>query len=360
MNAQASGSSSLGEPTSQLIADFRADWEDASAAITAALARLGAGEAGEPLNAVFRQLHTLKGSLRMVGLSDAAALLHRLEDFLDDLRTGLLAYHPDYGDLILSVVDRLSAISVRQLAGEPAAWAELEGVPELLQQLHAEPANAATHAKSVLARLGAGSLDTTGALPDAADADLVFFHGLAVLAETRSGRTPGALQRQLRMAQEINALAPRPVNALQLQVAVVLHDVGMALLPAGLFDKPSKLSSDDVRRMHTHPRVAADLLLHLPQWSEARQMILQHHEWVDGTGYPNGDRYAAIHPGAGLLAVVDTFEAITHKRAYRNHKRPMMRAVAEINGLADSQFDPAWVELFNRWFRQAALPQAQA
>lgn len=356
MNAQASGSSLSGTVTPQLLADFRADWEDASHAISAALVRLDSTPGQEPLNELFRELHTLKGSLRMVGLLDGAALLHQLEDFLDDLRQGVQVFEGVYGDLIQNLIERLAAVSLRLLAGEATAWSELAALPPLLQRLHGDPGHARHHAADALALLD----QRPPARPDLSSvplaADLAFFEGLAALAEIRSGRTSGALERQQRMAREMNALASQPVDASQLRVAVALHDVGMAFLPAGLFEKPAKLSAEDVRQLRTHPRVAAELLTLLPHWAEARQMILQHHEWVDGSGYPHGDRLSAIHPGAGLLAVVDTFEAITHKRAYRNHQRPMMRAVAEINGLVESQFDPVWVEVFNRWLRQVFEP----
>ena len=62
--------------------------------------------------------------------------------------------------------------------------------------------------------------------------------------------------------------------------------------------------------------------------------------------------YEAPRPGARLLAVVDAFDAMTRSRAHRQHPRPLLRAVAEINSLAGRQFDAYWVGVFNTWIRE--------
>ena len=105
--------------------------------------------------------------------------------------------------------------------------------------------------------------------------------------------------------------------------------------------------------MQSHPRLAYDLLKRMPDWSAAMEIILQHQEHADGSGYPKGLREKEIAPGALILHIVDTFDARTHERAHQTlSKRPLLRAILEINNLAGQQFSAHWVEVFNRTLQQ--------
>ncbi len=127
----------------------------------------------------------------------------------------------------------------------------------------------------------------------------------------------------------------------------------MAFLPLDLLHKHANLSRDERCQMQLHPRLAYDLLKRLPKWDTAAEIILQHQEHADGSGYPKGLREAETRPGALILAIVDTFEARTHERAHQTlNKRPVLRAILEINGLAGNQFSPTWVDAFNRALQQ--------
>jgi HD-GYP domain-containing protein (c-di-GMP phosphodiesterase class II) len=74
--------------------------------------------------------------------------------------------------------------------------------------------------------------------------------------------------------------------------------------------------------------------------------VREHHERIDGTGYPAGTRAGMICEGAKLLAIIDTFEAVILKHGQRRQVRSLLRAVAEVNA-CESQFDPAWIGCFN-------------
>ena len=81
--------------------------------------------------------------------------------------------------------------------------------------------------------------------------------------------------------------------------------------------------------------------------------MLHHHERCDGSGYPKGLPGSEISPGAKILAIADTFDACCYARAYKtDQKRPLIRAVLEINQQSGSQFDSAWVEIFNQIAKQ--------
>ena len=123
----------------------------------------------------------------------------------------------------------------------------------------------------------------------------------------------------------------------------------MAFLPLEMLHKEASFSNEERQQMQSHPRLAHDLLKRLPHWHAAAEITLQHQEHADGSGYPKGLHEAEISPGALILNIVDTFDARTHERAHQTlSKRPLLRAILEINGLAGSQFSPHWVEVFNR------------
>jgi HD-GYP domain-containing protein (c-di-GMP phosphodiesterase class II) len=168
-------------------------------------------------------------------------------------------------------------------------------------------------------------------------------------SEQRSPFWHGRGLRLLDLALGMNEAADQPVNPAQLAAAVCLHDLGMAFLPLDLLHKDSPLSREERRQMQSHPRQACELLKRMPTWSVASEIILQHQEHADGSGYPKGLKEAEIHPGALLLSIADTFDARTHERAHQTlSKRPRLRAILEINNLSGLQFSGYWVEVFNR------------
>ncbi|MGH8354864.1 MAG: HD-GYP domain-containing protein, partial [Pseudomonas sp.] len=183
----------------------------------------------------------------------------------------------------------------------------------------------------------------------AADADLLFFAELMQVSERRSQYWQGRGLRLLGLALAINETDGRPEEPAQLAAAVCLHDLGMAFLPLGLLHKAERLNREERQQIQSHPRLAFDLLRRMPDWATAGEIVLQHQEHADGSGYPKGLKEVEITPGALILNIVDTFDARTHERAHQTlSKRPLLRAILEINGLAGSQFSAHWVEVFNR------------
>ena len=101
--------------------------------------------------------------------------------------------------------------------------------------------------------------------------------------------------------------------------------------------------------MRSHVYKSARLLEHLDQWDMARKIVMQHHERTDGTGYPLGLKEDDICEGAKLLAIVDTYDAMTHPRAHNeDNVLSKKEAVIEINRSAKGQFSMKWVRHFNQ------------
>lgn len=316
------------------------------------------------LRELFRLVHTIKGSLGYVELNHLLPLPQAMEDVLGRLREGALHFDSLLGDILLLSLDQLRSLidaalglaeppdphsiasqcqALRALAGAPPA--QQDEIRRTLLQ-HLDPSTR-LQPTEVASQERIRQLFERYAIT--LDADLQFFIELMSAGEHRSSFWHGRGLRLLELTLAINHSAGEPVEPAQLAAAVCLHDLGMAFLPLDLLHKRSALSREERRLMQSHPRLAGELLKHMPTWASAREIILQHQEHADGSGYPKGLREAEIHPGALLLNITDTFDARTHERAHQTlSKRPRLRAILEINNLAGQQFSRHWVELFNR------------
>ena len=122
-----------------------------------------------------------------------------------------------------------------------------------------------------------------------------------------------------------------------------LHDVGKVAIPDGILWHPGPL--DDAQRavMRTHPAVGAEIVRRIPALSEVAAAVRHHHERFDGGGYPDGLAASAIPLAARIVAVADTFAAMTVDRAYAAARTPA-EAALELRSRAGTQLDPSVVE----------------
>jgi HD-GYP domain-containing protein (c-di-GMP phosphodiesterase class II) len=104
----------------------------------------------------------------------------------------------------------------------------------------------------------------------------------------------------------------------QIAAAAMLHDIGKRFIPASILTKPGSLTAAERETIERHPLRGYEELCDREDLNFGQlMMVYQHHERVDGTGYPVGIRRDEIHPWASMLAVVDVFDAMTAKRPYR-------------------------------------------
>ena len=102
-------------------------------------------------------------------------------------------------------------------------------------------------------------------------------------------------------------------------VGGLLHDVGKRLIPKHILNKPSRLTEEEFAIIKTHPQVGYEELHDREDLSRPQlMMVYQHHEKIDGSGYPVGIIGEEMHPWAKICAVVDVFDAMTAKRPYRD------------------------------------------
>ena len=131
-----------------------------------------------------------------------------------------------------------------------------------------------------------------------------------------------------------------------IELAALFHDVGK--IHGALVDivhEPRKLTPAERREIATHPRRGAEVLAPIAAfYPELAEAVLAHHERWDGSGYPRGLRGERIPLPARIVSIVDTFDAITHRRRYRDGRASGQAADILMDGRG-TQFDPALVDL---------------
>lgn len=129
------------------------------------------------------------------------------------------------------------------------------------------------------------------------------------------------------------------------KIAGLLHDIGKIAIPDRILLKPDKLTDYEYKVIKSHPGVGESILKSVMLLEKERDIILHHHERYDGKGYPDGLSGNDIPFLSRLLAVADTFDAMTNNRPYRD-AMPINNAISELRRNIDRQFDGYIVECF--------------
>lgn len=129
--------------------------------------------------------------------------------------------------------------------------------------------------------------------------------------------------------------------------AGLLHDIGKIGIKDEILFKPGKLTEEEYLQIKTHPLKGEEIIKSLPFLAGATGIVRHHHERFDGKGYPNGIKGENIELGARILAVADSFDAITTDRPYRP-ALSLQEAKNELNKNKGAQFDPEVVDCFLR------------
>ena len=131
------------------------------------------------------------------------------------------------------------------------------------------------------------------------------------------------------------------------ELAARLHDIGKIGVPDAILLKPGKLNAAERSVMKAHTTVGAELLSqsNIPQMQMAEDIARHHHEWWNGNGYPQNLSGADIPLAARITALADVFDALTHRRPYKD-PWPIPKALEEISLLQGKQFDPDLTALF--------------
>jgi HD-GYP domain-containing protein (c-di-GMP phosphodiesterase class II) len=128
-------------------------------------------------------------------------------------------------------------------------------------------------------------------------------------------------------------------------MAALMHDIGKVGVPDHVLLKPGKLTDEEFEQIRKHPELGWMALKSIDEFKSASLIVLHHHERMDGHGYPGGLKGTAIPLGSRIIAVADSYDAMTTDRPYRP-ALTRQRAVDELLSSAESQFDTTVLAAF--------------
>ncbi len=190
-------------------------------------------------------------------------------------------------------------------------------------------------------------LHTTIALAAAIDAKDHYTHG----------HTARVTSLSLRLAQKLGQILKKEFapNFLEhLHIASLLHDIGKIGIPESILNKDGPLDPDEQRKMREHTILGTTILQPIRELSEAIQGVKYHHEHYDGSGYPEGLKGEQIPLVASIIAVADSFDAMTTDRPYRKGL-DKDKAVEEIKRCSNTQFNPIVADAFIELFKEGEV-----
>jgi diguanylate cyclase (GGDEF)-like protein len=200
---------------------------------------------------------------------------------------------------------------------------------------------------------GTDSVDGPNALPQSI---LETVTSLAYAIDAKDQYTQGHSQKVSAYAALLaEAMGMSEPEVEEIRLGAVLHDVGKVGIPEQILNKSGPLNHDEWETMKTHVLYGGRLLEPLVALARIRQMVLHHHEFFDGSGYPEGLTGKDIPLGARIITIADSYDTITSDRSYKKG-RTAEEALTELERCSKSQFDPELIETFVRAMRQQANP----
>ncbi|OUS27285.1 hypothetical protein A9Q99_14815 [Gammaproteobacteria bacterium 45_16_T64] len=307
-------------------------------------------------------------------LDPLSEYMHRIEDVMSEVRAQRLAFTSMLKEAVLMSLDQMRTESETMLEATEIQLTSLQTVQQLFVRMKdASPMDAEILAAEVIRELGGEFAEELPIVEKKSDPkeyqqapqeqqcvspenenirkDLLFFRSISQRIDSICPYWDARSGILLEFCLRLNHYLDTPVDATQLSTAVLLHDLGMSFVPREILNKNSKLSPLEEKEIKRHVDVSYEWVFRIPHWQDAAEIIYQHHERPDGNGYPRQLGSEQICNGAKVLALADTFFAITNERADRSYKRSLLRATKEINSYAGSQFDMDTVLAFNQMIK---------
>ncbi|MFW6158690.1 MAG: HD-GYP domain-containing protein [Planctomycetota bacterium] len=199
------------------------------------------------------------------------------------------------------------------------------------------------------------------------DLDALFFNLIKLLVNTIENKdqyTKGHSQRVKTFTVRLAELMGLPRTEIEvLNLSGLLHDIGKQGIPDAVLKKEGKLTDDEMAMIKTHPIRGVNLIKHIKQFEACLPHIRHHHERIDGAGYPDGLKGEEIPTGARIIAVADTYDALTSDRCYRP-RFSTEKAFQIIEEVAGTQLDEEVARLllenreeFARYTQAAHVPE---
>jgi putative nucleotidyltransferase with HDIG domain len=199
-----------------------------------------------------------------------------------------------------------------------------------------------------------------GMLSPNSEATLEALNALAASIDAKDPYTSGHSQSVAKLAEDLgDMLQLSAAHKNQLRLAAILHDVGKIGVVDKVLLKEGKLDEDEKLIMRMHPILGARILQPIKAFRQILNVVLHHHEWFDGSGYPDGLSGQNIPLHARIVSVCDAYHAMTSTRPYRQRRTPEF-ALQQLEAGKGTQFDPIIVDYFIQMMRkrQAENPDA--
>ncbi|MFC1543207.1 HD domain-containing phosphohydrolase [Candidatus Neomarinimicrobiota bacterium] len=176
--------------------------------------------------------------------------------------------------------------------------------------------------------------------------------GFSTIVETRDPYTAGHQERVTRLAVAIaGVMGLDEDQTAALRLAAMVHDIGKIYVPADFLNKPGKLSDVEYSILWTHPTIGRDILKSVDFVWPISEIVVQHHERMNGSGYPKGLSGDDIYIEARILSVADVIDAMDSHRPYRP-SLGMEKALEEIEFKRGSHFDSNVVDACVKLIRE--------
>jgi diguanylate cyclase (GGDEF)-like protein/PAS domain S-box-containing protein len=158
--------------------------------------------------------------------------------------------------------------------------------------------------------------------------------------------------RLQKMSRKIGKEIDLPATELdRLFLLVTMHDIGKTSISEEILVKTGELTKEELETMKKHPERGYRIASATEEFAHVANAILHHHEWWDGSGYPDGLKEEEIPLLSRIASIVDAYDAMTNNRPY-NHPKSHQEAVAELKRCSGSQFDPELVEVFLQLYEE--------
>ena len=181
------------------------------------------------------------------------------------------------------------------------------------------------------------------------DLDAMFIGSLSALVSAIDAKDPytrGHSQRVAMLSRRIGEAAGLSgADLKQVHMAGLVHDVGKIGMPEAILRKQSRLTDEEFAVVRQHPEIGYRILRDIPQFAPILGGVRHHHERIDGRGYPHGLVGESIPLFARIIAIADTFDAMSSTRTYRAAK-PRETVIAEMQACSGTQLDPRLLACF--------------
>jgi len=241
---------------------------------------------------------------------------------------------------------------------------QTKGVLTLYDKATAEPSGKTSFSEDDLKLLSILSNQASIALENASlveEINELFLNSIKSLAQAIDAKDPYTHGHSERVTADTMAIAEElnfsELEKRDLMISAILHDVGKIGIKENILQKPAPLTDEEKKTFDEHSSIGAKIMSPIQELEDIIPTIRHHHESYNGKGYPDGLRAGKIPFHSRIIAVADTFDAMTSDRPYRKALSDKI-ARDEVNKLSGIQFDPKVVEAFNKAYQKAKIHRA--